>query len=55
MGVHGILKSSAAIVTDQVKKNPWRQQQKSPLQGLICAGGNGGIRTLDEALHPILP
>ncbi len=24
-------------------------------KGLAIAGGNGGIRTLDEALHPILP
>jgi hypothetical protein len=21
----------------------------------VASGGNGGIRTLDEALHPILP
>jgi hypothetical protein len=32
-------------------------KKKKPLisQGLKLAGGNGGIRTLDEALHPILP
>jgi hypothetical protein len=35
-----------------------RQKRKNPKRidhlGL-CLGGNGGIRTLDEALHPILP
>ena len=30
-------------------------QTKKPPEGGFCAGGNGGIRTLDEALHPILP
>jgi len=28
---------------------------KTPRVGRLCIGGNGGIRTLDEALHPILP
>jgi hypothetical protein len=30
---------------------------KTPRQGRFqwVTGGNGGIRTLDEALHPILP
>lgn len=34
----------------------WGQNKKPPelLQG-ASVGGNGGIRTLDEALHPILP
>ena len=33
-------------------------ERKSPLTERLRAsmfGGNGGIRTLDEALHPILP
>jgi hypothetical protein len=29
--------------------------QLNELQGFFYTGGNGGIRTLDEALHPILP
>jgi hypothetical protein len=34
------------------------EPKKKPLQErflLFRLGGNGGIRTLDEALHPILP
>lgn len=30
-------------------------KEKAPQEGLNLVGGNGGIRTLDEALHPILP
>jgi hypothetical protein len=29
--------------------------KKRMLKALKALGGNGGIRTLDEALHPILP
>jgi hypothetical protein len=29
--------------------------QLKELQGFIFTGGNEGIRTLDEAQHPILP
>ncbi len=31
--------------------------KKAPREGLLIVvlGGNGGIRTLDEALHPVLP
>jgi hypothetical protein len=35
-----------------------RAKKKKPLiyNGFLgLSGGNGGIRTLDEALHPILP
>lgn len=31
------------------------EKEKAPQEGLYLAGGNGGIRTLDGALHPILP
>lgn len=31
------------------------RQEKSPLAGALSAGGNGGIRTLDGAINPILP
>lgn len=29
--------------------------EKSPSEGALSAGGNGGIRTLDGAINPILP
>ena len=39
--------------------NDLKKSKKKPLtkiNGFLgLAGGNGGIRTLDEALHPILP
>ncbi len=30
-------------------------KEKTPHMAGLVLGGNGGIRTLDEALHPILP
>jgi hypothetical protein len=43
-----------AQVWEKVILNTKQKQKRRP-KAALCLGGNGGIRTLDEALHPILP
>ncbi len=47
---------------DESVQSVWRtmlaqllSKEKAPHMAGLGLGGNGGIRTLDEALHPILP
>ncbi len=62
--------SPVLVLTDQATeraksesaKQAWHKilgdlmsKEKTPHMAGLVLGGNGGIRTLDEALHPILP
>ena len=42
------------IKSDGLKMSK-KKPQANKLLGVVLFGGNGEIRTLDEALHPILP